>query len=108
MPIATFCRVALMTALFISTACASSDDAPITCDALQECEGDLSVNQLTCPDRLDDAACGPAYRAWLRCYTDSCFADAAADDDAGVELCKAQLDAWYGCRAMERVDAAEE
>ena len=107
-PIGRLCRVALMMAWSLLAACASSNDAPITCDALQKCEGDISVNQLTCPERLDDAACGSAYRAWLRCYTDSCRADAAADDDAGIQLCKAQLQAWYECRAMQRFDAAAE
>jgi hypothetical protein len=107
-PSSTFRRVVPMLASFILSACGSTDDPPISCDAWAECYGEagaISVNTLECRASIDDPVCGQAYRVWLKCYTDQCL---RADADAGIFVCSEQHDALIKCRSTPRSDGAGE
>jgi hypothetical protein len=92
-----------MLAWLILSACTSSND-PLTCDALQKCGDGISINALLCPSRLDDPACGQAFREWLQCYSDHC----STDVDANIGLCEAQIRKWQECPKTHVADAAAE
>jgi hypothetical protein len=99
----------MMAWLLLSRCTSPDDDAPITCDALQRCEGQdagISINQLQCRAQIDDPACGQAYRTWLQCYSESCTP--SPDGGAGAEVCPAQRKTLLKCRNTPRSDATAE
>ena len=96
--------VSTLTLIFLS-ACSSSSDPPVTCDAWRNCESagsQTSVNQLLCPTYIDDPECGRAYSAWLRCYSGACSANIA---EAGDEPCTAERETLEACWQMQRPDS---
>jgi hypothetical protein len=104
----TFRRVVPTLAWFILSACGSTEDPPITCDAWAKCDGEagvISINALGCRASIDDPVCGQAYRLWLECYTDQC---PRADADADIFVCSEQHDALNKCRSTPRSDGAAE
>jgi hypothetical protein len=107
---ATVRRVVRLLALFVLAACASPDDPPVTCDAWDKCEPDVSIsaNRLACRAHLDDPVCGQAYRGWLACHAGNCSPGAGADADDVDLSCHAQREAWLECRNMRLRDAVAE